>query len=329
VRAADLPADLAPVWRGVEQVRASELADGLWCLRLPVPYTAMPSVNAYLLDGHTLVDCGTSLEPGWEALEHGLSLAGASPGDIRRLVVTHTHADHAGLAAEFVERVGCEFLHGVGPHTVDDVLRDPITPLDERRARAMGEGVPADEVDLWVDAHLADDVHHARLAPTRWLAPGSRLGGWTVVPAGGHCANQIALVRDGYAITADLAYDITESFIEYGWTFDPYGEQLASLDRLAALGPRVLLPGHGRPVEDAAARLAAARAAAVELAEWFVAGCASPRSVYELVVERVTDEAEYNRRQTLLAIGLAVLEHMAARGVVRVLEGDVRRFVAV
>jgi glyoxylase-like metal-dependent hydrolase (beta-lactamase superfamily II) len=322
--------DLAPVWRGVEQVRASQLAEGLWCLRLPVPYTAMPSVNAYLLDGHTLVDCGTSLAPGWEALEHGLALAGASVQDIRRLVVTHTHADHAGLASVLVERVGCEFLHGVGPHTVDDVLRDPITPLEERRVRAMGEGVPADEVDLWVDAHLADDVHHERPAPTRWLAPGSRLGDWTVVPAGGHCANQIALVDSrGFAITADLAYDIAESFIEYGWTLDPYGEQLASLDRLAALAPRVLLPGHGRPFEDAAARLAAAREAAVELASWFVSRCLAPRSAYELVVERVPDPAEYNRRQTLLSVGLAVLEHMAARGVVRVLEGDVRRFVAV
>jgi glyoxylase-like metal-dependent hydrolase (beta-lactamase superfamily II) len=327
VRAADLPVDLAPVWRGVEQVRASELAEGLWCLRLPVPYTAMPSVNAYLLDGHTLVDCGTSLEPGWEALEHGLSLAGASVDDVRRLVVTHTHADHAGLASVFVERVGCEFLHGVGPHTVDDVLRDPVTPLEQRRARAIAEGVPEDEVDLWVDAHLADDVHHERLTPTRYLAPGSRLGEWEVVPAGGHCANQIALVRDGFAITADLAYDIPESFVEYGWTLDPYGEQLASLDRLAALAPRVLLPGHGRPVADAAGRLVAARAAAVELASWFVSRCAVPCSVYELVVARVPDPAEYNRRQSLLSIGLAVLEHMAARGVVRELPGEVRRFV--
>jgi hydroxyacylglutathione hydrolase len=33
------------------------------------------------------------------------------------------------------------------------------------------------------------------------------------------------------------------------------GHYLASLERLLALGPRVLLPGHGAPVEDGAARL--------------------------------------------------------------------------
>lgn len=191
----------------------------------------------------------------------------------------------------------------------------------------MGEGVPEAEVDLWVDAHLADDVHHERPAPTHWLAGGNRIGDWLVVPIGGHCANQIALVKDGFAISADLAYDIPESFLEYGWTLDPYAEQLASLDRVAALAPRVLLPGHGRPVENAPERLAAARAAVQDIAAWFVERCAVPRSVYELVIARAPDPAEYNRRQTLLAIGLCVLEHMAARGVVRELAGDVRRFV--
>jgi glyoxylase-like metal-dependent hydrolase (beta-lactamase superfamily II) len=221
-----LPPDLAPVWRGVEQVRAQKLAEGFWCLRLPVPYTAMPSVNAYLLalrdGGYCLVDCGSGLAPGREALERGLALAGARVGELRRLVATHLHADHAGLAPALVAETGCEFLHALGPHTVDDVLRDPVTPLAERRARAIGEGVPADEIDLWVDAHLADDVHHERIAPSRWLAAGdvlsTRVGEWVVVPAGGHSATQVALVeaRGRWAITADLAYDIPESFLEYG-----------------------------------------------------------------------------------------------------------------
>jgi hypothetical protein len=63
------------------------------------------------------------------------------------------------------------------------------------------------------------------------------------------------------------------------------------------------------------------------LAAWFVGRCGEPRSVFELVVERAPDAAEYNRRQSLMSIGLCVLEHMAARGVVREVAGDVRRFV--
>jgi glyoxylase-like metal-dependent hydrolase (beta-lactamase superfamily II) len=340
-RTVELPADLRPVYRGVDLVRADQLADGLWCLRLPLPYSVMPSVNAYLLstpDGLCLVDCGTSLAPGWEALERGLELAGARPADLRRLVCTHLHADHAGLAATVVERTGCELMRGLGPHTVDDRLRDPAIPLAERREYGRREGIPEGELDRWVDAHLADDVHHARVRPDRLLAAGDVLhtdaGRWRVVPIPGHSPNQIALVeeRRRYAITADLAYDVEEPFIEYGWTLDPYGEHLAALDRVAALEPRMLLSGHGRPDADARGRLAAARRAAEALAPSIHSALkAGPRTAYEVVVGRVVDPQENNRRQSMLSISLCVLEHMEERGHVTSELGDdgVRRFTEI
>jgi glyoxylase-like metal-dependent hydrolase (beta-lactamase superfamily II) len=314
------------------------LADGLWCLRLPLPYSVMPSVNAYLLaldDGFCLVDCGTSLDPGWSALEHGLSLAGARPQDIRVLVCTHLHADHAGLAATVVERTGCELLRGLGPHTVDDRLRDPVISLAERREAGSREGIPADELDHWVDAHLADDVHHARVRPDRLLVAGDVLhtcsGRWVVVPARGHSPTQIALVeeRRRWAITADLAYDIAEPFLEYGWTLDPYAEQLASIDRVAALQPGMLLPGHGRPEPNPQRRLAAARRATEALVpETLSALRAGARTAYDLAVGSVRDPEETNRRQSMLSISLCVLEHLEARGRVtaEVCDDGIRRF---
>jgi glyoxylase-like metal-dependent hydrolase (beta-lactamase superfamily II) len=332
--AVELPADLRPVWRGVERVRSHRIADGLWGLQLPLPYSVMPSVNAYLLeldDGYCLVDCGTSLDPGWDALVRGLELAGARPGEIRTLVCTHMHADHAGLASTVIERTGCELLRGVGPHTIDDRLRDPATELHARRAIGRREGVPEREIDRWVNAHLADDVRHARARADRLLAPGDVLHGWLVVPTPGHSANQIALVDEQrrWAITADLAYDVAEPFVEWGWTLDPYGEHLASLDRVAELAPRMLLPGHGRPVEDGPQRLAAARAAAEALAANALAELANgSRSGYDLAVAAVADPEENNRRQSMLSISLSVLEHLERRGTVTSALGDdgVRRF---
>ena len=171
--------------------------------------------------------------------------------------------------------------------------------------------------------------------PDRLLVAGDELqardGSWRVVPVPGHAPAQIALFeeRRRWAITADLAYDVAEPFLEYGYTLDPYGEHLASLERVAALGPRLLLPGHGRPVEDAGERLAAARRAAGELATTLLAALAGgPRSAYELVVERLDDPDENNRRQSMMSISLCVLEHLQARGRVTAEIGDdgVRRF---
>jgi hypothetical protein len=93
----------------------------------------------------------------------------------------------------------------------------------------------------------------------------------------------------------------------------------------------MLLPGHGRPVQDGPERLAAARAAAETLATNALAELANgPRSGYDLAVAAVADPEENNRRQSMLSISLSVLEHLERRGTVTSGLGDdgVRRFAS-
>src|SRR5207237_948009 len=135
-------------------------------------------VNAYLLDtddGRCLIDCGSRLDPGWEFIEHALSLAGAKPDEIALLVTTHHHSDHAGQAERVLHETGAEYLHFDGP-----------PPL------------------------------HA--APRGWL------------------------------LSADLILRTLAPFLEWGVMEDPYAVHLAALERARMLAPRLLLPGHGRPV---------------------------------------------------------------------------------
>jgi hypothetical protein len=71
---------LAVVERAVDEVQAYELADGIWCLRLPVPYPLPKSVNAVLLDaadGKIPIDTGNLVGLGLPGLERGLELAGS------------------------------------------------------------------------------------------------------------------------------------------------------------------------------------------------------------------------------------------------------------
>ena len=78
------------------------MAPGILGLRLPLPL-ALDHVNCYALedaDGWTLVDTGMASKRGrsiWAAL-----LAGPLRGKpVRRLIVTHHHPDHIGLAGWF------------------------------------------------------------------------------------------------------------------------------------------------------------------------------------------------------------------------------------
>ncbi len=89
---------------------ATRIAAGVFWMRLPLPMV-LDHVNVYALDdgdGWTLVDCGLSSRRG-RAIWDGL-LAGPLAGKpVRRVIVTHHHPDHVGLAGWFQDR-GAEVL---------------------------------------------------------------------------------------------------------------------------------------------------------------------------------------------------------------------------
>ena len=84
---------------------AIEVADGVLWMRLPLPM-ALDHVNVFAFDdpdGWTIVDTGFASKRSraiWERL-----LAGPLGGKpVRRLIVTHHHPDHVGLAGWFLEK---------------------------------------------------------------------------------------------------------------------------------------------------------------------------------------------------------------------------------
>lgn len=91
----------------------------------------MGTVNAYLVQGeyNTLIDCGEKSDAVWEALQVGLKDNGLRIEDIDRLVITHAHVDHMGMARKVAEESGAEVL-------VSDLVYDWAVNLDanwERR----------------------------------------------------------------------------------------------------------------------------------------------------------------------------------------------------
>ena len=82
---------------------------------LPIGVNAVESVNCYVLpdgDRVTVVDCGVWRpdlpDGGLAALEAGLEGAGYALADVGRVVVTHAHIDHYGLAGRLMELTGAE-----------------------------------------------------------------------------------------------------------------------------------------------------------------------------------------------------------------------------
>jgi glyoxylase-like metal-dependent hydrolase (beta-lactamase superfamily II) len=323
---------IAPRPRGAELARADAVGDGLWCLRLPLPYPSTRSVNCYLLatgDGWTLVDCGSAVGAGWAALERALALARVEPRAITTLLLTHLHADHASLAGEVVRRLGCELVRLDAPATSSERLAEPAIPLAERRRAALAEGVPLRDLDIIVDAPLAGDVTDVALPVDRVLAAGDEVvGGWTVVPAPGHAPSQLALhdARRRVLISADAAFADIPPYLEWGHTSDPVAEYRTTLTRLESLGAELVLPGHGRPDRRPPQRFGAARAA-LDAVVARVEGAvhAAPSSAYEVTCRIIGHEPDPDLRQSWLSRTLCVLEHLAGRGAVKVEFADAGR----
>ena len=147
------------------------------------------AIGVYLVetdDGPALFDCGpTSTLPALEAgvASHGLELA-----DVRHLLLSHIHLDHAGAAGPLVRRYPelTVWVSEIGaPHLVDP------SRLERSARRLYGESFDP----LW-----------GELAPVPQenvrLAVGDVLG-WEAFPTPGHASHHVSYLRDGTLLAGD------------------------------------------------------------------------------------------------------------------------------
>jgi hypothetical protein len=126
--------------------RGFELVPNLWRLRLPLPWDGVGAVNGYALKrqdgGLLLVDCGGGGDPTtWAALEGAIRDTGHDVSDVREIVLTHYHSDHAGPLEWLGQNTDPRVLgHPDVAHFADANLR-PDEIIAARRRRAAAEGV--------------------------------------------------------------------------------------------------------------------------------------------------------------------------------------------
>jgi glyoxylase-like metal-dependent hydrolase (beta-lactamase superfamily II) len=309
--------------------RADRVMAGVWRLRLPLPWPAVPHVNAYAIaagSGVVLVDTGLSEPGGLTELERALGQAGLRLEHVRLLVCTHAHADHYGLAAPILEAAGCElWMHPNHGHTTR-AANDADRALERRIEVARHSGVPAEGLARYQSERRGRGMGIAEVVrPDRDLVSGvemeTDLGVWQVHESPGHAPSHVVLHQPdrGLLLSGDHLLGRVSIYFDYGHTPDPAGEFLSSLDTVDGLGARLCLAGHGRPFRDVAAKIDANRQQVSEHLDLVVGGLRDgPRTPYELVPGIVgTDDLSPMLVSWGLSQVLSYLRHLEGREAVR------------
>jgi glyoxylase-like metal-dependent hydrolase (beta-lactamase superfamily II) len=277
--------------RSREVGRGEKVIPGIWRLRLPLPWPGVPHCNAWAIasgDGVVLVDTGMH-EPGsMMHLERALDQAGLKVEHIRLIVCTHAHVDHCGQAPPLAERAGCEvWMH---PNIAHAVAGDHEQGLARRIEVARQSGVPEAPLQRWIEQRRASGSGQAgTLHIDRELTDGATvstdLGDWNVLETPGHAPSHICLHQPErrLLISGDHLLGRVSLYFDAGFTPDPVGEFLGSLDRVETLDSRLALSGHGRPFTDVPSHITANRELVAQRLEAVKAALRDgPQTAYEI-----------------------------------------------
>lgn len=276
------------------------IAPGVGWARIALP-GSLGHINVWALDdrdaegeGVAIVDTGMAIDrcrASWEALFAG-PLAGRR---VTRVIVTHLHPDHVGLAGWLCDRFGVSLWM-----TRTEWLMARMLEADRREAPPK-EAIAAWRSAGWNEAQiaLATSAGWGRFSTIISLLPSSYIRiidgqeiaigdmRWRVVVGSGHTPEhaclweqELRLLIAGDQVLPRISSNVSVTVSEP--LGDPLGDWLASIDRLLGLPDDLLvLPAHGEPFTGLHVRLAALRDGHLERLDDLVAFLSEPRTAVD------------------------------------------------
>lgn len=249
------------------------ILDYLHTLTVPTPFPVGP-IHCYLVEGDelTLIDTGPNHPATLTALREALNARGVAFQDIQRIIVTHAHVDHFGLAASIVAASGASvWSHARNRWWLTDLDNETRRRSDFYYDVFAQNGAPRALIEA-VAQGMASVMRYATAIPADRFVPLNdgdtiTLGDdtWRVVYAPGHASGLICLYesRSRTLISSDhLLRDITSNPVleppTRGESERPRAlvNYIASLQKIAEFDVRRALPAHGEPIEDVGALVA-------------------------------------------------------------------------
>jgi glyoxylase-like metal-dependent hydrolase (beta-lactamase superfamily II) len=306
-----------------------EVTPGIRWIRMPLPF-ALDHINLWALDDGegrvALVDTGLGNDATkdlWEVLLAG-PLAGLT---VSRLIATHFHPDHMGLAGWLCRRLDVDLTASVREWLFGRMLwleeTEEFNDNQVRYYRRMG--FDAEQLD---GVRSRGNTYRSRIdiMPVRVLGirhgDDMTIGGrtWRMIEGGGHSPEHACLYCEeaGVLISGDQVLPRISPIVGV-WPQQPEAEPLGLfLDALARLrqlpADTLVLPSHGLPFRGLHARIDQLTAHHVERLEKTLSACVEPANAVQVLRALFTRELDAHQLGFATGETLAHLHHLMRKG---------------
>ncbi len=319
--------------------RGERILPGVYRLRLPLPWPGVPHCNAWALsagDGFVLVDTGVHDEHSIGHLERALDMCGLRLDDAKLVVCTHAHSDHCGQAVPITQRAECPLWMHPSHELMNRLVEDPDAVLARRLEVARQSGVPEEPLRRYAaERGSSDPLIVGPLKADRDLVEGvtlqTDLGEWVTYETPGHAPSHVCLFQPErrLLVSGDHLLGRISLYFEYGYSPDPVGEFLHSLEVVERLGARLCLAGHGRTFTDVHAHIHGNRALVEEhLYKVLQTLAGTELTAFDVVGAVYGESLSQQNGQWLLSQTLGYLAHLEKTGAARRIPGEPERWSA-
>lgn len=233
----------------------------IYRISVATPYLAGPT-NSYLIKSHpyTLVDPGPETAAAEKSLTDGLASLGVAVKDVRRVVITHSHSDHSGLARWIGEQAGAKiYVHNMEIHK----LQEEYIYYHERFPFLREAGLPDSVLKEIIDDK--DPVPKPVLPKSgvEVLHGGEELdfegGSFQVLHLPGHSSGHVCLYdpeSKSFLAGDFILKHITPNPVMEADPFDSskrlpaLRQYLEGLKKIEKMEIGLILPGHGETIEN-------------------------------------------------------------------------------
>ncbi len=231
----------------------------------------MKTVNSWLfLDPEpTLVDCGELTEASYNALAQGLASHGLKVSDIKRIIITHAHVDHMGMANRIVRESGAmvwlsEYAAEWAEHVIEKWPARTALIEKTLRRRLQPES-PIVQMLLAGSAAFSEMLSYWEPIPPEHVqtfqsADGVEIGGehWDAIYAPGHSSTQTCFYQpeSRYLLSADMLLNIAPTPVieadpfQAGVRMRGLSTMMQSYETFRAMDIATAYPGHYLPFQN-------------------------------------------------------------------------------